>query len=633
MDVLFAVLPFAEPTRPVIGVSLLKAAISLKGFTSEICYFNLAFAETIGLDGYTRLAEVLPPESLVGEWFFADCVFGERVPPARDYVATVLPQYPIPNWFVPEIMRFRGAREAFLNRCVSEICRREPRVVGFTTAFHQTCACLAVASRLKQLPNPPIIIFGGANCEGEMGRQLVRSFPSIDYVCIGEGDIVFPLFLERVLRDGKPEAIPGIVRRGEDAMPGGPPLVRDLDELPIPDYADYFAQLAGSSLSATMAPELPIETSRGCWWGAVNHCTFCGLNGETMAYRSKSPERVLLELRVLVESYEVDRVSSVDNILDLKYIRTVFPRIGSLGRRPKLFFETKANLRFDQLATLRNGGVDILLPGIESFGNEILRLMRKGCTGLQNLQFLRWCEELGIHPLWNLLFGFPGEPQSEYDEMAELVPKITHLVPPSACGPFRLDRFSPLFTRSRELGLTQVRPSHAYYYVFPLGRSDLEKLAYHFDFDYADGRNPWSYTSSVNKEMIRWARAHAQPPERRPRLDLHQSAGAVVLQDTRECAVAPVHRLDGLAAEVYLLCDQAQGLSTLVEKVGGGANESLIRKTLLDLQQVRLMVEMDGKYLSLAVIRDRAPRLEPEEWKVSDVLQEATTAHALPDPI
>ena len=39
------------------------------------------------------------------------------------------------------------------------------------------------------------------------------------------------------------------------------------------------------------------ETSRGCWWGQIHHCLFCGLNGDTIAYRSKSPGRAVEELR------------------------------------------------------------------------------------------------------------------------------------------------------------------------------------------------------------------------------------------------------------------------------------------------------------------------------------------------
>jgi magnesium-protoporphyrin IX monomethyl ester (oxidative) cyclase len=60
---------------------------------------------------------------------------------------------------------------------------------------------------------------------------------------------------------------------------------------------------------------LLLETSRGCWWGAKQHCTFCGLNGGAMAFRSKSAERVVEEIRYLRDRYGVESLSVVDNIL------------------------------------------------------------------------------------------------------------------------------------------------------------------------------------------------------------------------------------------------------------------------------------------------------------------------------
>ena len=72
-----------------------------------------------------------------------------------------------------------------------------------------------------------------------------------------------------------------------------------------------------------------------------------------------------------------------------------FPETLERGSRVKLFYETKANLRFEQLATLWKGGVRWIQPGIESFSNPVLRLMKKGTTAFQNIQLLRWCRELG----------------------------------------------------------------------------------------------------------------------------------------------------------------------------------------------------------------------------------------------
>ena len=144
----------------------------------------------------------------------------------------------------------------------------------------------------------------------------------------------------------------------------------------------------------------------------------------------------------------------VDNILDLRYIDTLFPRLAESGLDLDLFYEVKANLRYDQLVKMRRAGVRAIQPGLESLSNEVLRLMDKGCTALQNIQLLRWCQELGIEAAWNILAGFPGEPPAEYEKMARLVPLLTHLTPPCSCAQVRLDRFSPFHVRSESLRLS-----------------------------------------------------------------------------------------------------------------------------------------------------------------------------------
>ncbi|HZR00098.1 MAG TPA: RiPP maturation radical SAM C-methyltransferase [Chloroflexota bacterium] len=626
MDVVFAVLPFADVGRPAIGVSLLKAEVEQLGFSASIQYLNFDLAESIGHELYQQLSDSLPSASLVGEWFFADVVFGDQLPHEGQFVDRILSRC-APPAVVADVVRARAGRRAFVEECVRRIRAARPRVVGFTTTFHQTCACLAVAQRLKQEPDPPIVVFGGANCEGEMGVQLVQSFPWIDYVCTQEGDLVFPELLRRLLGRGDPRTVPGIVGRGAIGQIGAPLLVRELDELPIPDYADYVARVERSTLGAKLQPALQVETSRGCWWGAKHHCTFCGLNGATMSFRSKSPERVFEELSFLRQTYGLRRIDSVDNILDLRYVQTLFPRLIESELDLELFYEVKANLRYDQLATLRAGGVRAIQPGIESFSNEVLRLMGKGCTGAQNVQLLRWCQELDVTVAWNILAGFPTEAPAEYARQAELVPLLTHLQPPASCSPIRLDRFSPLFVKAEEFGLRRVRPTSAYYYVFPLGRRELARLAYFFDFDYPDGRDPNSYIVDLRREVEAWWASRLLEPERQPRLDAvcDRRAEVVEVVDTRACAVRPRHRLDGLAARVFLTCDVAHSLTGIGRQVPG-ASLGDIGGALEQLRAAKLVAEIEGQYVSLAVFRNRPPRSAAEEGGVPARVPEAAVA-------
>jgi len=626
MDVVFAVLPFADVDRPAIGVSLLKAEIDRLGFSSSIQYLNFKLAELIGPELYTNISESLPSESLIGEWFFADMVFGQQIPHEQDYVSKILSRF-AQNKLVEEILNARRSRNEFIEHCVNRILDLKPRVVGFTSTFHQTCVCLAVAQRLKQLPDAPITIFGGANCEGEMGLQLLNSFSWIDYVCTREGDLAFPGFLQQVLREETTEPIPGILQQGVTRELTTPDLVRELDDLPIPDYTDYFETLNASSISSKIKPELLVESSRGCWWGAKHHCTFCGLNGDTMSFRSKSPERVFNEMRYLSETYGLKRVNCVDNILDLRYVETLFPKLKESGLGLQLFYEVKANMRYDQVVAMSEAGVQAIQPGIESFSNEVLRLMKKGCTGLQNIQLLRWCEEQGIVVAWNILAGFPHESPDEYARTAELLPLLTHLRPPSSCSPIRLDRFSPLFTRAQEFGIERVRPTPAYYYVYPLGRRELARLAYFFDFDYPDGRKPETYIATTRQAVGEWCESWNEDPAQRIRLDaVVTDDGVVRINDTRICATSSEHELTGLEAEVFLECDSAKTIKSLHRALVDAPDETEIQAALDRLRADKLVVEMDGQFLSLALFRSRPIQTTRGEQYAYRQLQEATPA-------
>lgn len=603
MDVLFAIVPFADPRRATIGVALLQAALKARAFAVRTRHFNLDFAERIGLESYAAIANLAPPDLLLGEWVFADCLFGSAIPAGDEYLRKVLVALTKNPALARMASAARGECRQFVCEAAAEIATLGPRIVGFSTTFHQTCACVAIAAELKRLPDPPIVVFGGANCEGVMGLELLRKFGCIDFVCTQEGDLVFPAFVEQVLTGAPGPTPPGMVSRAQLEVAERPNLVSDLDTLPVPDYSDYFAQLRSSRLRREVEPTLQVETSRGCWWGAKHHCTFCGLNGATMAYRRKSPQRVFAEITELSRRWQTGKIEAVDNILDPRLIDTLFPRLAESGLDLHLFYEVKSNLKYSQLVTLRAGGVREIQPGVESFSDQALRLMDKGVTGLRNVQLLRWCRELGISVTWNILVGFPGEDPAEINWMSQLLLKLTHLDRPSACSKIRLDRFSPLFEQAQARGLKRVRPSHAYYYVFPFEKKSLMGLAYFFDYDYADDRDPEKYSLELGAAVQRWWAEQAD--ERPAALDAHVRGDRVVVTDTRAAAVQPQHRLDGVDASVLQICDSVQTWAS-VQRCLPDVQPEAITESIGRLRDLRLVEEQNGYYVSLPVFRERA---------------------------
>ncbi|MEY4515330.1 MAG: Hopanoid methylase, partial [Pseudomonadota bacterium] len=268
--------------------------------------------------------------------------------------------------------------------------------------------------------------------------------------------------------------------------------MEDLDVLQFPTYDQYFAAREQIPALAEAPVTLLFESSRGCWWGAKSQCTFCGLNGHAIGYRSKSPVRLLAELHALVERWPCQSIEAVDNILDMNYFETVFPELEKMSLPGPSFFEVKANLRRRHVAQLARAGITRIQPGIESLSDHVLELMRKGTTGLRNVQLLKWCREYGVAVDWNLLYGFPGERDVDYEGMLLVLPAIRHLQQPGACGPIRLDRFSPYFEAPAKHGLINVRAMHVYRFIYPLPEIRLNEIAYYFDYDYEQSVAPSS---------------------------------------------------------------------------------------------------------------------------------------------
>ncbi len=203
-----------------------------------------------------------------------------------------------------------------------------------------------------------------------------------------------------------------------------------------------------------------------------------------MQYRSKEATRALDELDRLTDTWGVSSVAVVDNILDMTYFDSLLPSLGVRQKKPKLFFEVKSNLKRHHLKALADAGVRCIQPGIESLSDRVLKLMRKGTTGLRNVQMLKWCSEFGIKPEWNILYGFPGETRQDYATFLAILSAISHLEPPSGCGPVRLDRFSPYFVNPENFGLKNLRPIAPFEFLYPFDAVSLEFIAYYFDFDY-----------------------------------------------------------------------------------------------------------------------------------------------------
>jgi ribosomal peptide maturation radical SAM protein 1 len=376
--------------------------------------------------------------------------------------------------------------------------------------------------------------------------------------------------------------------------------VENLDAQPDPDYADYFEQYQTvlPRLDGAYTPHLLFESSRGCWWGEVSHCTFCGLNGSSMRFRSKAATRALQELERMTGAHPGSPAAVVDNIIDNRYFHDFVPMLAARGLGLNLFYEVKANLRREQVRLLQSAGIRTIQPGIESLDSRVLALMGKGVRAIANVQLLKYCREEGVLPQWNLLWGFPREPEDAFERMAALVPDLVHLQPPVGGSPIRLDRFSPNFRNAARHGITRVRPAPAYALVYGLDTAEVTDLAYYFEFDYERPRDVAAEARRLEEAIATWRRDHDEA------LLFFQPLGETTLVwDTRPRAARTLHVLTGPAHRILRESADMTSIGRLAERTGDDAET--IESAVATLSGAGLLLREGNAVLSLAVALGR----------------------------
>ncbi|MCX4235161.1 MULTISPECIES: RiPP maturation radical SAM C-methyltransferase [Streptomyces] len=606
--VVLVCMPFMDDRRPSLQAGLLSALATAHGFPATTLHANLDFAAGLGVDMYRALADDCG--RLVGDWLFSLEAFGSAAPDPHSefldlYAEGLAPALgsPVPQ-VCDRLLRIRRDDvPAYLDALVEAYPWDRFRVAGFTSTFQQNAASMALARRLKRRYPDLFTLFGGANFDAPMGPEWVRTVESIDAAVIGEADVAFPMLLSALADGSHLDAVPGLARRKAGNVVTGPPAqpVRSLDDLPMPDYDEYFQRAENLRLqprSVSRAVDIPLETARGCWWGMRHHCTFCGLNGEAMHFRSKSAGRVLEEFAHQARRYGSFRFEAVDNILDTHYFRTLFPALVESGAHYEIFYEVKANLSRAQIKLLADAGVSQIQPGIESLNSHVLSLMRKGVTAAQNVNLLRWARHYGMDVRWNLLWGFPGESPKDSSEQAAAIRDLWHLTPPGDMGRLIMERFSPLFSDQDKI-LRDLHPAPGYARVYPAD-IDLDLVAYFFRCE-IEGALPDADYRPLREAVADW-RGAWQGDVEPPVLEYRQAPHYVQIHDGRRKEDEGTYVLEGPTADLYLACCDRPVTATAVhERLGLRGPVERVQQALDEFAQAGLVFRDGPRNVALAV--------------------------------
>lgn len=614
MKVALVVMPWVDAAICPLGAASLKAYLQARGHEADVQYLSLRLADRIGLPLYTALSR---NAALWPEWFFAYHLFGvetfaavSRRPSFRRFVEeTGVDAARLEKLLLDDV-------PSFLAASLDEIDWKRYGLVGFSSTMYSQASCLTLARALKERFGVPIAL-GGPNAQGEMGRETLEKCDWIDYVVDGEGEEALLSIVEELASGRKAARAP---RRGKAV---------DLSALPPPDHGDAFAALERLENLRGLSPTVTFETSRGCWWGQKQHCTFCGIPDAELVYRAMTAESAARLIWGLHERYKTNRLYATDLIMSLDHVKALLPELARLRREGdsdlRLFYESKANLSRAQLEAFGRGGVLELLAGIESLDAASLRRMKKGVRPIQSVQTLKWGLAYGVKVIWNYIYGFPGERPADYARAADAALSLTHLEPPAGLGAVRPDRASPFHERPGDFGLAGVAPDEVYESLYPRGRFDLARMAYSFRFP------PGSVVEAGDPALDKLLATLRLWTESFPSHFFASRRGVnnVELYDSR-----PLSRrgglelrettLTGLRAELYRRCESIRTRGQLAD-VDGSAGE--IDDCLAEMVERRWLFNEDNFYLSLAIPLAGLPASQRHAF---DRLQAAATARSLP---
>lgn len=286
-------------------------------------------------------------------------------------------------------------------------------------------AAVRVSKAVKKL-NPTLpIVFGGWHAS--LATQQTLREPYVDAIVRGQGELTLVELAQRIAHRQDWHGVRGLSFKDRDGRivqePERP--VADINTLPAPAY-----ELAdpGIYAEASGTRQLAYTSSVGCPY-QCNYCT------DQVFYKRRfnayRVERVVSELAELVPRYNIEHVPLFDSnfLVDRKRAVAIAKGIIASGVKFQWDFQTSTDflalMSEDEVRLLTESGVHHIGFGTESASQEVLALMNKRFQHVdQMVETARKTNLAGIHVVFNIILGYPGETEEQRQQTFRIMSDI-----------------------------------------------------------------------------------------------------------------------------------------------------------------------------------------------------------------
>ncbi len=320
------------------------------------------------------------------------------------------------------------------NSILERVRRVKPGLVGITALVTEVNEVLSLSADIKRIVPDTVVVVGGIH-PTMYPEDILNGDNSVDCVVIGEGEETFTELAKAVSNGNSIQDVHGIAWFDGVKVCKTPPrpYIEDLDTIPFPIYdqvdTNYYFRPAVRVIRNMLLSTAQVFTSRGC----PSRCTFCvsknlySTTGTRKPFRQRSVKNVVDEIEYLAGRYAVDGFYLCDDLF-CSIKQYTFSFCEELIRRNLGLIwatETRVNLvSRKMIQAMKNAGCVQLDFGVESGSPEILKRMKKGINLKQARDAFRWCHELGVRPMANIMFNTPGETEDDVQKTLALAKEI-----------------------------------------------------------------------------------------------------------------------------------------------------------------------------------------------------------------
>ncbi len=260
-----------------------------------------------------------------------------------------------------------------INLLLSSFKIKKPDLVGISFNSFNRWGAFKLIKQIKKIDKKIFVVLGGIHPSTLHEQTFKYFYNDLDFIIQSEGERSLPKLCQAIEKGGDISNISGLVYKDKNKgllSNKVSELVKDLDELSLPDYSYAAEEIMQKKLAYLI-------TSRGC---PVN-CSFCSTSsfwGQNV--RMNSPERIAQEVEY-VKGMGAKRVFFHDDTFNLGIDRTI--RIAETLK--KLDIEYAISCRVtpvneEMIAKLAGSGCRHITWGVETLSENILGKINKKIT-------------------------------------------------------------------------------------------------------------------------------------------------------------------------------------------------------------------------------------------------------------